>query len=75
MSVKIIKNLEQPETTEILAEAIIKIGEAVDRFQKSNLTESALVTLLADMPNSPGKPAIRAVLENLKTLKGYYLRK
>lgn len=77
MAVKVLKNKENPETPEILAESIIKISDAFQELLSTKLTEEAIVTLLKDMPGmgSVGKPAIRLVLAKLKTLKGYYIRK
>ncbi len=76
MAVKIIKNAENPETTEILAESIVKIANGFEGLLNTPLNEDAIVALLKDMPgtNQLSKSDIRSVLQNLKTLKGYYLR-
>lgn len=77
-NVRVIKNEENPETPEILAASIIKIAEAFEKLMATKeLTDSAIVALLKDMPGMQlvGKTEIRLVLENLKKLKGYYVRK
>ena len=75
--VKVIKNEENPETPEILAEAIIKISTAAERLVHGPLKPRAIETLLADMPGMAGvkRTDIRMVLENLPKLRGYWLRK
>ena len=83
--VKVIKNKDKSETTQILAEAIIKISEAMERLSKeSGLSENALVILIqanCDYVNVGGKrkkpniKEVKNVLNSMKTLKGYYLRK
>lgn len=86
MTIKIKKNKEKPETTEILAEAIIKISEAIEKLSKeSGLSEEALIVLIQNncesVSNSrytkakPSKKVVRVILESMKTLRGYYLRK
>ena len=85
MSIKIKKNKEKPETTEILAEAIIKISNAIEKLSKeSGLSENALIVLIQDNCEyiqsgysraKPSKNIVRNVLKSMKTLKGYYLRK
>ena len=82
MAIKIIKNKEKPESTQVLAEAIIKISEAMEKLSKeSGLSEKALIVLIQDncgSLNSGGKPSksmVRVVLKSMKTLSGYYLRK
>ena len=83
--VKIIKNKEKPETTQILAEAIIKISNAMEKLSlESGLSEEALILLIQDncetiksgyTRTKPTKTIVRIVLRSMKTLKGYYLRK
>lgn len=77
-NIKVIKNEENPETPEILAESIIKIADAFERLMSTKvLTDHAIVALLKDMPGMAevSKTEIRLVLENLKRLKGYYIKK
>ncbi len=74
MAVKIKKNPEKPETTEILAEAIVRISEAFDKLLQSGLNEKAIIVLLQDRTKLPQRD-IASVLEHLRTLAGYYCRK
>jgi len=83
--IKVIKNKEKPESTQVLAEAIIKISNAIDKLSKeSGLSEEALVVLIQDNceyishgynRKKPTKAEVRIVLKSMKTLKGWYLRK
>lgn len=86
MVVKIKKNKEKPETTEILAEAIIKISKSLEKLSKmSGLSEHALVVLIQDncepikagklYGQKPSKGVVKIILNSMKTLRGYYLRK
>lgn len=85
MAVKVKKNEENPETTEILAEAIIKISNAIEKLsQSSGLNEDALILLIQDhceyikhgyTRRKPTRIEVKNVLESMKTLRGYYLRK
>ena len=77
MSIKIKKNEDNPETPEVLAEAIIKIADGFEKLLNTQLNEKAIVALILSMPGMTGqvsKHQIQLVLKNLKTLKGYYLR-
>lgn len=71
--VKVIKNQDKPETTEILAEAVIKIGESMDKLYSSGMNKKAIIVLIAN-DTKLGKGTIETVLDSLKTLKGYYCR-
>lgn len=73
MAVKVNKNPEKPETTEILAEAIVRISEGFEKLQDSGLNEEAIIVLLHDR-SKISKRDITVVLQNLRTLKGYYCR-
>lgn len=86
VKIKLIKNKEKPETTPILAEAIIKISTAIEKLsQMSGLSEEALVVLIQDNCEyiqgrgyarvKPTKNTVRIVLKSMKTLRGWYLRK
>jgi len=77
MNLKVKKNEENPESAEVLAESIIKIADAFTMLLSSRLTDSAIITLLRGMPgmSSVSQGNIALVLNNLKRLKGYYLRK
>ena len=62
-----------PETTEVLAAAIVRIGEAAEQLRKSGLNERAIVVLLHD-GTKVGMSDIRAVLNGLRQLRGWYCR-
>lgn len=47
-NIKIVKNVEKPEPTEILAEAVIRIGENFEKLQKSGLNKRAIIALIYD---------------------------
>ena len=77
-NIRIKKNEENPETPEILAASLIKIADSFEKIMgaKEGLTQDAVIVLLQGMKgNKVGKPDIKMVLENLKRLKGYYVRK
>lgn len=73
MSIKIKKNEEKPESKEILAEAIIRIGEAMEKLTKSGLNKRAIVALIHDQTKL-GKGDIEVILDALTRLKGWYCR-
>lgn len=72
MPVKIVKS-DPPETTEILAEAIVRIGDSVAKLNQSGLNHRAIVLLLQDSTKLP-KRDIEAILTALPRLKGWYCR-
>lgn len=76
MSIKIKKNEENPETPEVLAESIIRIDDSFEKLLSTRLKQRAIVALLKGMPGmtTVSKTEIDFILDNLKTLKGYYLR-
>ncbi len=77
-NIRVVKNEDNPETPEILAASIIKIADAFEKLMATKeLTDNAIVALLKDMPGmqNVGKTEIRLVLDNLRKLKGYYVRK
>ena len=69
-----VKKSEPPETTEILAEAIIKISDGMTALLDSGLNEQGVVVLLKARTGLSQRD-IMAVLNGLKQLKGYYCRK
>ncbi len=72
--IRVVKS-EIAESTEILAENIVKIGEAVDAMSESNLTEEALVVLLHHkLKPHVGMTQIRDVMSGLRQLRGWYVR-
>jgi hypothetical protein len=78
-NIKVIKNEETPETPEILAASLIKIGEAMEKFQlKGGLDDDAISALIVNMKGMQGKVSksdVRLVIEGLARLKSYYIRK
>lgn len=71
------KNQDNPETTELIAESIIKIADAFEKIKKSKLTERALHVLIKDAvgnANGIGIPAIKEVLAAIGNLKKYYIK-
>ena len=83
-NIKLKKNKENPETPEVLADAIIKISNSLEQLSKlSGLNERALITLVQDSCSMVGnrfnrKPISRSTVEvvfrALKELKGRYCR-
>lgn len=73
MSVRVKKSEEQPETTEILAEAIVRLGESVKKLEQSGFNKRAIVVLLQDMTKIPRRD-IAAILDAIPRLKSWYLR-
>jgi len=71
--VSVKKNAEKPESTEILAEAIIRIGQGFEKLKQSGVNERAILVLVADH-SGVGKTEIRKVLDSLRQLRGYYCR-
>lgn len=74
-SIRIKKNEEKPESKEILAEAIIRIGSALDDLRKNGINERAVIVLLHDAINAKvGKNDIKLILNTLPKLRGWYCR-
>lgn len=65
----------RPIKVEILAEAIVSIGEAFDKLKQSGLNERAIVALVHDgLKGKVSKGAIIDVLEAMKQLRAWYCR-
>ena len=71
-TVKVVKS-DPPETKEILAEAIVRIGEALLALQASGLNQRAIIVLLQAETRLP-RSDIKLVLDSLARLKGRYCR-
>lgn len=67
------KTSGRPETKEVLAEAIVRISEAMTELQASGLNREAVVVLLA-AKTKVSKRDINAVLNGLKSLRSWYCR-
>ena len=50
-----VKKSEKPESTEILAEAIVSIGKAAEKLKESGINENAVIVLLHDKTKLPKK--------------------
>lgn len=78
-NIKVIKNEENPETPQVLAEALIKIGDAMEKLQqKGGLNDDAISALIVNMKGMAGKVSksdVRLVMDGLGRLKSYYIRK
>lgn len=76
-NVRVIKNEVEPESPAVLASSIIKIADGVEKLMTTELRQDALVALLRDMPGMQGigKREVHLILNNLKKLKSYYVRK
>lgn len=77
MAIKVKKDELNPETPEVLAASIIKIGTALEKLMSDDLNPEALVALIKYMPGMAQTSVtdIRLVLRKLKELTGYYVRK
>lgn len=69
-----VKKSDPPETTEVLAEAIVRVGEALAKLKESGLNEKAIIVLVHDHTRI-AKRDIKTVLNSLATLRGYYCRR
>lgn len=71
--IRIKKNEEQPESKEILAEAIVRIGEGMKKLTDSGLNKKAVIALIYDATKIP-KRDIETVLSSLTRLASWYCR-
>lgn len=67
------KNEQQPESKEVLAEAIIRIGEAFSALQKNGLNKRA-IEVLVHAETKVAMRDIRLILDALPRLRGWYCR-
>lgn len=72
-NVKIKQQAEKPVSTEILAEAIARIGQAFADLQKSGLNKRAIVVLI-QAETKLSQRDITTVLDALPRLRGWYCR-
>ena len=70
--IKVTKS-DPPESKEVLADAIVKIGEAANQLRKSGLNEKAIVVLLSHKTKI-SMSDIRAVLNGLRQLRAWYCK-
>ena len=71
-NIKVAKS-DPPETKEILAEAITRISDGFAALQKSGLNKKAIIILI-QAETRLAQRDIRAVLDALPRLKGWYCR-
>lgn len=68
-----VKQSEEPIAAEVMAQAIVDIGEGMKRISRSPLRRDALVTLL-NHTTKVGRKEIEYVLNSLEDLEGLYLK-
>lgn len=68
-----VKKSDPPESKEILAEAIISIGDAVNKLKSSGINEKAVIVLIRDKTGLP-KGTIKTVLDSLPQLQRWYCK-
>ena len=68
-----VKKSEPPESKEILAEAIVNIGNAAKKLQASGINKRAIIILLQAETKLP-QGTIRLVLDALPQLERWYCR-
>ena len=78
-NIRVIKDEINPESPEILALSLIRIGEAMEKLTSSpqGLTKEAIAILVANMPGHKGKISksdVMLVMEGLNRLRSYYIR-
>lgn len=72
-TVKVKQPAEKPVSTEILAEAIVRIGQAFADLQKNGLNKKAIVILI-QAETKLSQRDITTVLDALPRLRGWYCR-
>ena len=71
--ISVTKSQEKPETTEILAKAIVRIGEGFEALSNSGINQRGIVVLLKDCTKLPAID-IECILKALKQLKSWYCK-
>lgn len=69
----VIKNVENPESTEIIADSIIRIAAAIRKLDESKLHKRAVLLLIRDMTNL-SLSDIDTVLTAAATLDKRYIK-
>lgn len=64
---------EKPVPKEVLADAIVRMSEAVTGLRRSGLNERAIIVLVADKTKI-GKGIVEDVLDGLASLRETYCR-
>lgn len=75
-NIRIVKNEENPEPMELLAQSIIQVSDAFKKIQSFKLSQRAIVVLLQDGIGATkiSKKQIALVLDNLPRLRAWYLK-
>lgn len=68
-----VKKSDPPESKEILAEAIVRIGASMKKLGDSGINETGIIALVHDHTKQP-KKTIKLVLNSLRQLEGWYCR-
>jgi hypothetical protein len=71
--IKIKKSEDKPETKEVLADAIVRIGRGFAELHRSGLNREAIVVLLHSKTRI-SKSDIYTILDGLEQLEGWYCR-
>lgn len=72
---KVKQNEENPEPTEVIAEAIIKVADAMEKMKATKLTERAILLLIRDsISGNIGLGDIKTVLNAAADLKKNYIK-
>lgn len=71
-NIKVVKS-NPPQSREILAEAITRIGDAAAALKANGLNQKAIILLLNDATGI-GKKDIALILDALPRLRGWYCR-
>jgi hypothetical protein len=73
MTIKVKKTDGKPESTEILASAIVSIGKAADKLLASGLNTKAVIVLLQH-ETKVSQRDIKTILDGLKRLESWYCK-
>lgn len=68
-----VKKSDPPESTEILAEAVVRIADGVHKLSESGLNEKAIIVLIHDRTKI-SKRDIKTVLDAQRQLAAWYCR-
>lgn len=68
-----VKKSDPPESTEILADSIVRISNALEQLSKSGLNHKAIVILI-QASTKLSRRDIEAVLDAQKRLAGWYCK-
>lgn len=71
--VSVKKSEDKPESKEVLASAIVKIGDAMDSLLKSGINRRAIVVLIQHETKLPMR-SINDVIDAMKQLKCWYCK-